>query len=133
MEINIPEPREPIRRRSVRESEGILSRGDSGRVEICLAVSLSLHHVAFSNNYSVHCCAHIMLGRGPHIRTHTHTSTGSTHARRHRRDNATTFVANLRRVFVAYIPPPIREQIACCLWQLPDNGGGGGPPPPPRS
>lgn len=38
------------------------------RVEICLAVSFSVHHVAFSNNYSVHCCAHIMLGRSAHTR-----------------------------------------------------------------
>lgn len=51
-----------------KRARGEFLRGRFKRVEICLAVSFSVHHVAFSNNYSVHCCAHIMLGRSAHTR-----------------------------------------------------------------
>lgn len=86
------------------------------RGEICLAASLSLHHVAFSNNYSVHCCAHIMLGRGPHIRTHAHTHADNTHAQpRQRNDFRSKSPPRFRPVYSASDPSAdcVRQSAVC--------------------
>lgn len=43
----------------------------------CSVLSSSLHHVAFSTNYSVHCCGHIKLSEGRRRNTdHRRTFTG---------------------------------------------------------